>query len=110
MATDCPKCGLLNPSGTARCDCGFDFVSNRVERSYARPAGSANSDELGMTLSQVGVRNIKSGILLFIVAVVVSAVAAAASSRTGYYFVAVGALFSGAIQFIRGCTQYRRGR
>lgn len=31
---ECPNCKLLNPAGTQRCDCGFDFASGRVERSY----------------------------------------------------------------------------
>lgn len=27
MAQTCPRCGLLNPAGAARCDCGYDLVS-----------------------------------------------------------------------------------
>ncbi len=34
MAKDCPKCGLVNPPGAQRCDCGYDFVTRQVERSY----------------------------------------------------------------------------
>lgn len=26
MATDCPRCGLLNPPSAQRCDCGYDLV------------------------------------------------------------------------------------
>lgn len=33
-AKDCPKCGLVNPPLAQRCDCGYDFVSRSVERSY----------------------------------------------------------------------------
>lgn len=29
-----PKCRLENPSTTLRCDCGYDFESGRMERSY----------------------------------------------------------------------------
>ena len=36
-AKDCPKCGLVNPPSAQRCDCGWDFVSNRQERSYLQP-------------------------------------------------------------------------
>ena len=31
---DCPICGLINPDTAQRCDCGYDFDSRRVERSY----------------------------------------------------------------------------
>jgi hypothetical protein len=30
----CPKCRLINPPEAQRCDCGWDFVSRRHERSY----------------------------------------------------------------------------
>jgi hypothetical protein len=30
----CPKCNLVNPPYAQRCDCGWDFVSRRQERSY----------------------------------------------------------------------------
>ena len=31
---DCPICGLINPDTAQRFDCGYDFDSRRVERSY----------------------------------------------------------------------------
>jgi hypothetical protein len=34
MAKNCPKCGLVNPAEAQRCDCGWDFVSGRQEKSY----------------------------------------------------------------------------
>ena len=30
----CPACGLINPRGAQRCDCGYDFESQTMERSY----------------------------------------------------------------------------
>lgn len=34
MAQDCPHCGLTNPPGAQRCDCGYDFSLRRVANSY----------------------------------------------------------------------------
>jgi hypothetical protein len=34
MPKDCPHCGLVNPTGAQRCDCGYDFQTKRLERSY----------------------------------------------------------------------------
>jgi len=31
---ECPRCGLINPESTQRCDCGYDFISSTVEKSY----------------------------------------------------------------------------
>lgn len=30
----CPKCGLTNPDNALRCDCGFDFISKTMEKSF----------------------------------------------------------------------------
>jgi Predicted nucleotide-binding protein containing TIR-like domain len=34
----CPHCGLLNPPSAQRCDCGYDFVSRQIQRSYLKQA------------------------------------------------------------------------
>jgi hypothetical protein len=34
MPNDCPRCGLVNPPKAQRCDCGYDFVTRRMKRSY----------------------------------------------------------------------------
>jgi hypothetical protein len=35
---ECPNCRLLNPATAQRCDCGFDFASRTVGRSFLSPA------------------------------------------------------------------------
>jgi hypothetical protein len=30
---ECPNCGLLNPAGAERCDCGYDFASRSMKES-----------------------------------------------------------------------------
>jgi hypothetical protein len=32
VALKCPECGLFNPPGTSRCDCGFDFDHRSTEK------------------------------------------------------------------------------
>lgn len=31
---DCPRCGLINPDSAQRCDCGYDFITKKVEKPY----------------------------------------------------------------------------
>jgi hypothetical protein len=31
---DCPNCKLVNPDAALRCDCGYDFPSRSLQRSY----------------------------------------------------------------------------
>lgn len=33
-ARSCPTCGLYNPEGALRCDCGYDFRTGTMKRSY----------------------------------------------------------------------------
>jgi uncharacterized RDD family membrane protein YckC len=40
---DCPKCGLINPPTSQRCDCGYDFDT----RTYAKAIPSAVTPLLG---------------------------------------------------------------
>ena len=34
MAKTCKHCGLVNPPQAQRCDCGYDFQTQGIERSY----------------------------------------------------------------------------
>ena len=47
MAKDCPRCALINPSEAQRCDCGYDFESHRMQRSYLRPKQAARTAAIG---------------------------------------------------------------
>ena len=33
----CPVCGLFNPDSAQRCDCGYDFQSGKLKKSYVKP-------------------------------------------------------------------------
>jgi hypothetical protein len=45
----CLRCGLINPDVAQRCDCGFDFKTKTVERSYLRQ----DSPELAIRVYRV---------------------------------------------------------
>jgi hypothetical protein len=32
---NCPRCGLINPETAQRCDCGYDFISESVEKTHS---------------------------------------------------------------------------
>ena len=54
----CPKCRLINPAAAERCDCGWDFVAQRQERSYlpATPVSAAAGIGAGLIVIYVVVR------------------------------------------------------
>ena len=112
MGKDCPKCGLFNPDTSERCDCGWDFRTKRVELSYADPLERSILANRGMTLTQVGIRNLKQGSVVFIVSVVGAVLigAMSAASSSGYIVIWYGGMVFGAVQFVRGLRQYVRGR
>ena len=110
MDQDCPKCGLVNPASALHCDCGYDFTTGRVARSDANPHDPTNRAELGLTLAQVGLRNMRLGPLICAAGVGVTLLTWALSWVTGFYLIAWGAVVFGAARFFRGLGQYRRGR
>jgi hypothetical protein len=42
----CPNCKLINPSDAVRCDCGYDFTSGKLERSYDEKLARYANDPL----------------------------------------------------------------
>ena len=110
MEKKCPKCRLINPDYAQRCDCGYDFASQRVERSYANPNDRTSAAELGLTLAQVGRRNMRIGPYVCLAGIAVTLLTWAVSGVTGLYVIAWGAIIFGAGQYFRGLGQYRRSR
>jgi hypothetical protein len=60
MIRTCPRCRLVNPPEAQRCDCGYDFESQRVGTSpltsaeRAKAVGSTNTVLLGCVYGVLG--------------------------------------------------------
>jgi peptidoglycan/LPS O-acetylase OafA/YrhL len=114
MAKECPVCRLINPDIAQRCDCGYDFASKRIAPSYARPNDPEVAAERGMTVADVGVRNLKKAAPRLIAATIllVVGVAVAASDPKSWHAAAyglAGVLSAGGLM-AQAIGQYRRGR
>jgi hypothetical protein len=40
----CLNCQLVNPKSALRCDCGYDFASGKIEKSYLTPEQIAEAE------------------------------------------------------------------
>lgn len=92
MPRDCPICGLVNPDTAPSCDCGYSFT-------YAKTVGR-------LQLGAAARYNMVVGGFVCFVGLVVTLLSFAASSVTKIYLLAWGAIVFGAVQFIRGATQW----
>lgn len=49
---ECPKCGLINPDSSNRCDCGFELGNKPIESHNVKPPFSS---EQNLTLKNISV-------------------------------------------------------
>lgn len=106
MVQDCPKCRLVNPPNAQRCDCGYDFASKSMQKSYATGSGGDAGPDgcakfLGYGLVVIGPLWLAAGLLT------------AANRGGGGAFgagVAVGALLPGVLALGFGVYLIRPGR
>lgn len=109
----CPKCGLTNPDIASRCDCGWNFKTNKSDFSYARPTDRRIDAERGLTLEQVGVRNIKIGVCVLLGGLVLAVVVSQATTIVSNGALAVipyGGITGGIVLLFKGLGQRKRGR
>jgi hypothetical protein len=108
----CPKCALLNPDNAARCDCGWNFRTNKSDFSYARPSDKNIQAELGLTLEQVGARNVKVGAYIFfagLIGAVVTITVTNTATNGVLVLIPYGGIVAGVAIFVKGLRQRRRG-
>ncbi len=44
----CPRCGLINPDTALRCDCGYDFKSHSMKKSYSKDSWHYHQDLISL--------------------------------------------------------------
>lgn len=113
MSKKCPKCGLFSPDIAERCDCGFDFLTKRMATSYVKPFDPTILAERGMTVSQVGIRNIRLGAVLSVVGLmggITLWLSTDALSGGGLRVIWWGGVVAGVALLFRGYGQYSRGK
>jgi hypothetical protein len=54
MAKECPVCRLVNHDIAERCDCGYDFATQRIMAPYANPLAANRGSRAGMFWLLVG--------------------------------------------------------
>jgi hypothetical protein len=107
--SECPNCGLVNPARAQRCDCGFDFSSQTMERSYLQKKTPVDRQAAERKYA----RHMGIGLLLVIVGIIVTAAsysAAASNPSGGRYIIAYGAVAAGIVEFfigLAGWVKYR---
>lgn len=84
MSRECQRCGLLSPDEAVRCDCGYDFRSQTVERSYL--SSDARETARATRLLQDSSRtSIRIGALLLAVAVLITVVGSLEHGEPTFY-------------------------
>lgn len=99
MSQQCPRCGLFNPPGAARCDCGYDFASKSVKSSYLLAHVLEKHGGEARIIEQTSRSKMRAGMFL----VVLSALVTGGSLLAGgnMYFWGGGTMF-GALLLYRG--------
>jgi hypothetical protein len=104
MAQKCPKCGLFNPEIALRCDCGYDFESRTMQKSFVPPPTPEQKRRAGKDRMLAG-----AVAFLFSSALLIWKIAEAGSGE-GVTFRTVWlglGMVAGAFFFVTGLRRYR---
>jgi len=97
---ECPRCRLLSPPEALRCDCGWDFATQSMERSYLLPA-CQNQPALARLEHRMGGR-IVDMVIAFAFIVVANAALQAPLSSNSSVETAVECMILGYLLFADG--------
>jgi hypothetical protein len=103
MTRTCPKCGLISPKEAARCDCGYDFDTRAVERSYLTADLLKKSGGAARLFGESSRAHFRNGIIVVSLAAVIGVLA---YLQSGTVLVA-GAGVAGALYLVRGFRERR---
>ena len=84
-AMECPKCKLVNPPTAMRCDCGYDFQTHTMQKSYLT--------QRDKQLSRIGAGVAGALLIAFFVLRLMGVAAAKHSFALGIFTVVVAAIF-----------------
>lgn len=95
----CPHCKLINPPEAQRCDCGFDFATKKLEKSYmGAPPQSGDR--------AAGNRDIAFGAFFLAAGAIATGITySLAAENGGAYTVTVGLFVAGTYRLVRGCLR-----
>ena len=92
----CPNCGLFNPDEAERCDCGYDFKTATLQRSYLPQRNDSKA------IAQAN-RDIAIGGAVFLLGLIATIGSYLLVADTGgAYIIAWGAILFGALRIVRG--------
>jgi uncharacterized membrane protein YvbJ len=108
MSKRCRICGLHNPDSADRCDCGFDFATGTIQRSYLDAHIEQKHGGRVNLLRAASGNNLKHGLIIVILVIAFSVFAAFFKARVG--LVPVLLFGWGLLLIVRGLHQRRELR
>src|SRR5262245_52266161 len=117
MSRTCPKCKLISPDSTSRCDCGYEFATGQMKQSLVQAAADQKAVARGMELIEehgglaeahraIARQDLYKSSRLFLIGLVLTLISYTfpiQSSQSGSTFIVFrGALVVGAVRFLLG--------
>jgi len=109
---NCPECGLINPDTAQRCDCGYDFLSKRVEKPYFTSSPDTSRSKIAIA-AQIVALVLAVGAVIWGGCMVYTALYPGASGEFGGASVLFAAMFDipvGLVSLVVGLTVKRGHR
>src|SRR5262245_46763800 len=112
MSQTCPRCGLFNPPEAQRCDCGYDFASQRVEPSYLLVDMAGRGGSLAEPFQEQARWNLRAGGALLLLGAVLAGIGPLAEYQetgtvSGVVRIPLVFLVPGMVYLLRGLNQKR---
>lgn len=100
----CPHCGLMNPSGTVSCDCGYNFISQKTGR--PKPHYRARAPLINLVIISTGAGAAGGSLAMWLYSALYSGNYVGGNDLAGAAL--AGGFISGAIALVIGLYRRRR--